>query len=165
MAIELDTPFKVQAGAYMTRVFAMWFSRHAWWLLLLLAACVSIGVFDSKWGVIAFILCLAALMMGLSLVYFNYAFSPLARWSVMEKTAVIDTRGIHFAFDHPRMNDHTIEWESVRSIQFRPDSTVVHISCNIENRHHLSATSINFLMLPALTPEQTATLKQLYLKG
>lgn len=165
MAIELDTPFKVPAGTYMKRVFAMWASRNAWWLLLLLATCVTLAVYDARWGVIAFILSLAGLMMFTSLVYFNYVFSPLARWSVMEKTATIDNRGIHLSFEHPKMNDHSIEWERVRSIQFRPDSTVVHLTCNVEDGHPLPATAINFLMIPALTPEQTATLKQLYLKG
>lgn len=153
MTVELDTPFKVQAGAYMKRVMVMWLSRHAWWLLLLLAACISLCVIYVKWSVIAFILYLAALMMGLSLVYFNYAFSPLGRWSVMEKTATIDAVGIHFTFEHPKMNDHTIEWGEVARIDFRAEATLF----------HLKGATINFVMLPPLTPEQVTTIKQLYL--
>lgn len=153
MTVILDTPFKVQAGDYMKRVFAMWLSRHAWWLLLLLAACALLCAVDVKWSVIAFILCIAGLMMLMSLVYFNYAFSPLARWSVMEKTAVIDKAGLHFTFEHPKMNDHFISWNEVTRIDFRAGATLF----------HLKGASINFVMLPSLDADQAKTLKQLYL--
>ncbi|MCQ2289469.1 MAG: hypothetical protein MJZ74_10295 [Muribaculaceae bacterium] len=163
MVLTFESPFKVPAGTYMKRVFAMWLSRHAWWLLLLVAVCASLCAVDVKWSVISFILFLAALMMVMSLVYFNYAFSPLARWSVMEKTIMMDGNGLHIKFDHPKMNDHDIEWGSVRSVQFRADCTVLHISHNVDNGDAVSPSAINFLLLPPLMQEQVAAFKQLYL--
>lgn len=153
MTVTLDTPLKVQAGAYMKRVFAMWLSHNAWWLFMLLAACVSLCAVDVKWSVIAFILCIAALMMLMSLVYFNYAFSPLARWSVMEKTATMDEQGIHFHFEHPKMKDHSVEWGEVARIDFRTNHTIL----------YLKGARIQFVMLPSLDADQVNALKQLYL--
>lgn len=153
MAVEIETPLKVSAGSYMKRVFAMWFSYNAWWMLLLLVVCVSFTMLDAKWSVIAFILYLAGLMMGLSLVYFNYAFSPLARWSVMEKTALIDEAGIRFTFEHPKMNAHFISWNEVTRIDFRTSYTLL----------YLKGACIKFVMLPSLDANHVDALKQLYL--
>lgn len=163
MRLELDTPAKIQAGTYVKRVFAMWFARNAWWLLLLLAACASLSAIDARWSVFAFILCLAGMIMVMNLVYFNYVFSPLARWSVMEKTITMDAAGIQLKFEHPKAKDRTIEWDRVRSIQFMADCTVFHITHNVENGKPVSSSAINFLMLPPLTQEQVKTVKALYL--
>ena len=137
----------------MRRVFAMWLSRHAWWLLMLLGACLALAFVDAGWATAAVILYVIALLMLFTLVYFNYAFSPVARWSVMTKTVFIDARGLHLTFDHPRMNDHTLLWRDITLIQFTADATVIHIK----------GAPINFITLPPLTPEQRNTLKALYL--
>lgn len=163
MVLTFESPFKVPAGTYMKRVFAMWLSRHAWWLVLLLVACAALCALDAKWSVIAFILSVAGLMMLMSLVYFHYAFSPLAIWSIMEKAATMDAAGVHLKFDHPKMNDRDVEWGSVRSVQFRHDCTVLHLSLNVENGDAVSPAAINFLLLPPLTQEQVAVFKRLYL--
>lgn len=151
--VILEPPCKVAAGTYMRRVFAMWLGRHWWWMALLAGCCLSLCALDVKWCVIAFILSLAALMMIMSLVYFHYAFSPLARWSVMEKSVEIGRDGLKLVFEHEKMNDHYVKWEKVRTIQFRPDGIVL----------HLTGSNINFLMLPPLSPETNAIIKRLYL--
>ncbi len=149
----LEAPCRVPAGLYMRRAMRLWLSRHWWWIALLLVACASLAVVDARWSVIAFILVVAALMMVMSLVYFHHVFSPLARWSVMEKTVTVTRQGLDLAFEHPRMNAHHVEWESVRSIDFATTATVLHIA----------GGAINFLMLPPVNAQQAAIVKRLYL--
>ncbi len=132
----------------------LWLSRHWWWIALLLVSCVLLAVIDARWGVIAFVLVVAALMMVTSIVYFNYAFAPLGRWSVMEKTVTMTRQGVDLAFEHPRMKAHHVEWESVRSIDFTASHTVIYIA----------GAHTDFLLLPALTAEQVAKVKQLYMQ-
>ncbi len=161
--LVIDAPCRVSSGTYLRCALGMWFSRHWWWMAVLAAGCLALLVVSVKWGIIAFILTIMALMMIMSLVYFNFIFSPLARWSVMEKTATVDGRGIRFSFEHPRMDDHEVEWECVRSIQFHPDYIVVHVSCDVDNNKALPASAINFLLLPGMPEDDVLALKRLYL--
>ena len=149
--LTIEAPCCVSAGVYMKRAFAVWFFRRWWCIVAPLAVCVSLCSVDVKWSVIAFILCIFAMMMGLTLVYFNYAFSPQARWSIMEKTATIDGGGITFDFAHPKMKPHTVRWDDVKTMQFRPEGIV------------LSLSPSTFLMLPPQSPHSVEIIKKLYM--
>ena len=149
----LEAPCRVGAGTYIKRAMSLWVTRRWWWIAMPLLSCVALMVVNVKWSVIAIIIVLALLMMLLSLVYFNFVFSPYARWSVMEKTVEVDVNGIHFAFVHPKMKKHELEWDSIRSIQFRDDSTVL----------RLKESPVAFVLLPVLDYEQSGILKSLYL--
>ncbi|MBQ0121777.1 MAG: hypothetical protein KBT13_11790 [Bacteroidales bacterium] len=152
MTLLIEAPARVNAGSYMRVALGKWASRHAWWMLLVLAMCTVLACYDVRWCVGAIVLYLAALMMLLTLVYFNYAFSPQARWSVMEKTVSLSEQGIHMAFAHPRMNDHYIAWREITRVQLTQSATVLNLN-----------GPVNFVMLPPLTPEQKETFKRLYL--
>lgn len=154
-AIILKAPCRVAASVYMRRAMAMWLSRYWALITLPIVGCALLWIIDPKWCIVALILVLAALIMAVSLIYFHHAFSPLARWSVMEKTVMLSLQCIDLNFEHPRMQPHTIEWERVARIDFHATATII----------HLTGSHINFVMLPPLTPTQSHQLKSFYLNS
>ena len=55
------------------------------------------------------------------LLFFYYGLSPEARWSIMEKDAFIDQKGISLGFTDERMKTHAIGWDDVRYIIEKDD--------------------------------------------
>lgn len=144
----------MSAGIYTRVAMGRWLSRQLWWLSLLVVACCFIGYYDARWAVAGVILLLLGMMMLMTIVFFDYILSPHARWSVMEKQITINEQGIHFEFAHPRMNDHAIAWDDVKSIDIASDYIIINLM-----------STMSFIMLPTLEPAITRELKVLFLKS
>ena len=87
------------------------------WLILPVAVCGILAIFiDVRFVIVAMMVLFIVLPMILALLYFYYGLSPEARWSIMEKTAVINDEGITLNFVDERMKTHVIRWNDVRSI-------------------------------------------------
>jgi hypothetical protein len=94
------------------------FLADSWlWLILPVAVCGILAIFiDVRFVIVAMMVLFIVLPMILALLYFYYGLSPEARWSIMEKTAVINDEGITLNFVDERMRTHVIRWNDVRSI-------------------------------------------------
>lgn len=133
--------FRVGAGDYQRMMWRLFFGRWWPWLVLPLAAAAAMllaGV-DVRWLLAALMLVCLAFPMILVLVYINYALTIEARWSLMEKTARLDTSGIHLTFTDERMRPRTIRWADVTHIT--RDSRAYYL--------HLRARRYTFLAIPS----------------
>ncbi len=94
------------------------FLADSWlWLILPVAVCGILAIFiDVRFVIVAMMVLFIVLPMILALLYFYYGLSPEARWSIMEKTTVINDEGITLNFVDERMRTHVIRWNDVRSI-------------------------------------------------
>ncbi len=94
------------------------FLADSWlWLILPVAVCGILAIFiDVRFVIVAMMVLFIVLPMILALLYFYYGLSPEARWSIMEKTAVINDEGITLNFVDERMKTHVIRWNDVRSV-------------------------------------------------
>ena len=97
------------------------------------------------------------LPMVLALLYFYYGFSPEARWSIMEKNAAIDERGIKLTFTDERMKTHVIAADDVREIVEKEEVWML----------MLKGARYTCLMLPAsaVNPDVAQLLRQLVAKA
>ena len=95
----------------------MFLADNWMWLILPVAVCGILAIFiDVRFVIVAMMVLFIVLPMILALLYFYYGLSPEARWSIMEKTAVINDEGITLNFVDERMKTHVIRWNDVRSI-------------------------------------------------
>ena len=149
--------FQVSAGRYMRRLCAMWFARNWWWFALPLVACAALTWVDVRWAIIALMLIFMVFPMILTLLYFNFAFAPVARLSVMEKSMMIDESGVRLSFTHERMNDHEIRWSEIAKVQLANDNILL----------ILRQGRFSFFMIPleALSTDQVQTLKTIARKS
>ena len=123
------------------------------WVVSLIALCGAIAIFgDVRFVIVALMVLVIVLPMILTLLYFYYGFSPEARWSIMEKDAVIDDEGISLAFTDERMKKHVIGWDDVRYIIEKEDVLML----------MLRGKRYTCLMLPrsAIDPDVTQALRQ-----
>jgi len=109
--------FAVTSGHYMRRICALFIADNWLWMLLPLAICGILAIWiDVRFVIVAMMVLFVAMPMILALLYFYYGLAPAARWSIMAKSARIDTSGITLTFADPRMQQHTIPWDGVRHI-------------------------------------------------
>ena len=107
----------VSSNGYMRRLCYMFLADNWMWLILPVAVCGILAIFiDVRFVIVAMMVLFIVLPMILALLYFYYGLSPEARWSIMEKTAVINDEGITLNFVDERMKTHVIRWNDVRSI-------------------------------------------------
>ncbi len=107
----------VTSSGYMRRLCYMFLADSWLWLILPVAVCGILAIFiDVRFVIVAMMVLFIVLPMILALLYFYYGLSPEARWSIMEKTAVINDEGITLNFVDERMRTHVIRWNDVRSI-------------------------------------------------
>ena len=107
----------VTSSGYMRRLCYMFLADNWLWLILPVAVCGILAIFiDVRFVIVAMMVLFIVLPMILALLYFYYGLSPEARWSIMEKTAVINDEGITLYFVDERMKTHVIRWNDVRSI-------------------------------------------------
>lgn len=119
MTIEKNS---VTSGSYMKQLCFMFLSDYWFWMILPVAVCGMLAYFiDVRFVIVALMVLFIVLPMVLSLLYFYYGLSPEARWSIMEKTADIDDKGITLNFTDERMKKHVIPWDDVRSIIEKDD--------------------------------------------
>ena len=101
----------------MRQLGSIFFGENWLWMVAPLAVC---GVFaywiDVRFIFVAFMTLLVLMPMILALLYIYYGLSPDARWSIMEKTAILDEDGITLEFTDERMKTHAIRWDDVRYI-------------------------------------------------
>ena len=118
--------FSVTPGTYMRHISAMFAADNWLWVAAPLAVCavLAIGV-DVRFAIVALMVLFVALPMVLALLYFWYGLAPEARWSVMEKTATLDSEGIHLDFADERMKKHTVAWGEVCDIVEKKDAVLL----------------------------------------
>lgn len=132
--------FKVEAGDYQRVMWRQFFGRQWPWFALPVAACAAMAAIfaDVRWLLAALMsVCLVGPMV-LVLIYINYALTLEVRWSLMNKTAIIDQSGINLTFDHERMRPTTIAWSDIASVT--RDGMAIYF--NLKVRRY------NFLMIP-----------------
>jgi hypothetical protein len=155
MKIEKCT---VTPGTYMRHLSLMFLADNWLWLCLPVAVCAVLAVWiDVRFVIVALMVLFVALPMVLALLYFYYGFSPEARWSIMEKDADVDERGITLTFTDERMKTHVIAVDDVRDII---EKDVVWMLMLKGNRYRC-------LMLPAsaIDPDVAQCLRQLVTKS
>ncbi len=107
----------VSSSGYMRRLCYMFLADNWLWLILPVAVCGILAIFiDVRFVIVAMMVLFIVLPMILALLYFYYGLSPEARWSIMEKTTVINDEGITLNFVDERMKTHVIRWNDVRSV-------------------------------------------------
>ena len=144
----------VTPGTYMRHLSLMFLADNWLWMCLPVAVCSVLAVwFDVRFVIVALMVLFVALPMLLALLYFYYGFSPQARWSIMEKNAVIDDNGISLTFTDGRMKTHVISRDDVREIIEKEDVWML----------MLKGARYNCLMLPAsaVNPNVAQRLRQL----
>ena len=143
----------VSPGCYMRHLSLMFLADNWLWMCLPVAVCAVLAVWiDVRFVIVALMTLFVALPMVLALLYFYYGFSPLARWSIMEKKAAIDDQGITLTFTDERMKTHVISWDDVRDIIEKDDALLL----------MLNGKRYTCLMLPAsvVDPDVTQALRQ-----
>ena len=144
----------VSHGCYMRHLSLMFLADNWLWMCLPVAVCAVLAVWiDVRFVIVALMTLFVALPMVLALLYFYYGFSPLARWSIMEKKAAINDQGITLTFTDERMKTHVINRDDVRHIIEKEDVWMLMIKGN----------RYNCLMLPtsAIDPDVAQGLRQL----
>ncbi len=144
----------VSPGCYMRHLSLMFLADNWLWMCLPVAVCAVLAVWiDVRVVIVALMTLFVALPMVLALLYFYYGFSPLARWSIMEKKAAINDQGITLTFTDERMKTHAINRDDVRHIIEKEDVWMLMIKGN----------RYNCLMLPtsAIDPDVAQGLRQL----
>ena len=145
---------QVTAGCYMRHLCALFLADNWLWMVAPLAVCTLLAMWiDLRFIIVALMVLFIVLPMILSLLYFYYGFSPEARWSIMEKTAVIDREGLTLAFTDERMKKHVIPRDNVRHIIEKDDAVLL----------MLKGRRYTCLMFPAsvIDPDVTQALRQL----
>ena len=112
----------VSSSTYMRHLCAMFLADNWLWLVAPVALCALLAIWiDVRFVIVAMMVLFIALPMVLALLYFYYGLSPEARWSIMEKTATINGKGISLNFSDERMKTHVIGWNDVRNIIEKDD--------------------------------------------
>lgn len=112
----------VTAGEYMRHLCTLFLADNWLWMVLPLAVCGVLAYWiDVRFIIVALMVLFVVMPMILGLIYFYYGFSPEARWSIMEKTATLDDKGLNLFFTDERMKTHAIGWDDVRHIIEKED--------------------------------------------
>ena len=111
-------PFKVTSSEYMRPMILMFFRRNWWWFILPVAVTIALMVLlnDVRWLIVGLMLVFMVFPMILALIYFNYALTIVVRWSLMEKSILLDDEGLHLDFVDKRMRPRTISWRDIASV-------------------------------------------------
>lgn len=144
----------VTAGTYMKRLCLMFLADNWLWMVLPVAICAVAAVFvDVRFIIVALMVLFVVLPMILALLYFYYGLCPEARWSIMEKSALVDEAGMTLSFTDTRMKKHAINWDDVRNIIEHDDVVMLML-----NSHRYSC-----LMFPVsvVNPDVTQAFRQL----
>ena len=144
---------QVTASKYMRELCLMFLADNWLWMVLPVALCGAVAIFvDVRFIIVALMVLFVVLPMILALLYFYYGFSPEARWSIMEKDAVIGNEGISLTFTDERMKKHAIGWDDVRYFIEKEDVVML----------MLRGKRYTCLMLPksAIDPDVSQALRQ-----
>ena len=135
---------QVGADTYMRHLCLMFLADNWLWMCLPMAVCAVLAAWiDVRFVIVALMVLFVAMPMVLALLYFYYGFSPLARWSIMEKNALVHDRGITLTFTDTRMKTHVISGDDVREIVEKEDVWMIMVNGNRYNCLMLPASAIN----------------------
>ena len=143
----------VTANSYMRHLGGLFLADNWLWMVLPLVVCSILAYWvDVRFIIVAMMVLFIVLPMVLALLYFYYGLSPEARWSIMEKTATLDEKGITLEFADERMKTHAIGWDDVRCIIEKKDVVML----------MLRGKRYRCLMLPAsvVNPDVAQALRQ-----
>lgn len=129
----------VASGHYMRALFTLLAARHAVWAVLPVALGVALSFRDVRWLIVTAILVFMAFPLVLAMLYINFGFAPIARWSMMEKTVTFTRQGLTLDFTHPRMSQHEIAWSQVSHVTVIDGKDVLIV---------LKSSRYSFLLLP-----------------
>lgn len=143
-SVEIGS-FKVASGEYMKPMLRMFFARNAVWFVLPLLLTMAPAVYhaDVRWAIVGLMLVFMVFPMAMVLIYINYALTLEVRWSLMEKTMVVDGEGLHLTFTDSRMRPRHIPWSEITQIS--RDKTAFYL--------HLKVRRYNFVMIPCVVLE------------
>ena len=144
----------VTPNCYMRHLCSMIAADNWLWVVAPVAVCVILAIWiDVRFVLVAMMALVVVLPMVLALLYFYYGFSPEARWSIMEKSAVIDAAGITLDFTDKRMKKHAIRWDDVRDMIEKDDAVLLMLK---------GGRRYTCLMLPSsvVNPDVTQALRQ-----
>lgn len=133
-------PFAVSSGQYMRPMLRMYFGRNWWWFVVPIFFTLGLMLIlhDTRWLIVCLMLFFMVFPMVLILIYFNYALTLEVRWSIMEKSVLIDDRGMHLTFTNKRMHPRDIAWSDISSIT--RDRNAFYF--------HLKVRRYNYVMIP-----------------
>ncbi len=147
--------FSISPQTYMRELALAWLSRH--WLIAVvpLAAVAIWAVYDLRAIYVGLILVFLVFPMAMSMVWFNYAFSPAALKAVAPKQLSFDDNGIcvdyinaeerRIAFD-----PETISSRDILSVEFRSKSVSVIYGRRIDCRLIIERSALSDGMLDML---------------
>lgn len=131
--------FSISPQQYMRELALAWLGRH-WYLPVLPLAAVAIWAFyDLRAIYVGLILVFLIFPMAMSMVWFNYAFSPSALKAVAPKqlTFTDDAIRVDYADDEDRriaFEPETICRQDIRTVEFRPKYISVIYGRGIDRR-------------------------------
>ncbi len=122
-------PCNVTSGCYIRHLCALFIADNWFWMALPVAVCAVLAFWiDVRFVIVALMVLFIVLPMVLALIYFYYGLSPEARWSVMEKSLVVDDATITLSFIDERMKKHVIRWDDVHDIIEKDDALLLMLS-------------------------------------
>lgn len=133
-------PFAVSSGQYMRPMLRMYFGRNWWWFVVPIFITLGLMLFlhDTRWLIVCLMLIFMVFPMVLILIYFNYALTLEVRWSIMDKSMLLDDTGLHLTFTDKRMHPRDITWSDISSIT--RDRNAFYF--------HLKVRRYNYVMIP-----------------
>jgi hypothetical protein len=132
---------------------ALFLADNWFYLVAPLALCAVLAIWiDVRFVIVAMMVLFMVIPLLLAMLYFYYGLSPEARWSIMEKTASIDSQCLTLSFVDERMKKHVMQRDDVRHIIEKDDAFLI----------MLRGKRYTCLMLPAsaVNPDVAQALRQ-----
>lgn len=115
----------VAASELVAQLCRLFFARNWMWFALPVLVLAALAFVNVNFLLVALMTLFVVYPMVLTLVYFNYAFTPEARWSILAKEINLDDDGLHMHFEHVSMQPHTIKWSEVSSMKWGSNSLLL----------------------------------------
>ena len=113
--------FSVSNGKYSYLLLREYFIARWWMYCIPLVTCTLAGIFDFRFILVALIILFMLLPMAIYLVYVIYGLLPENRYSIMNKNAIVDEKGIELNLKEEYLkntNKHiVISWEEIEKIK------------------------------------------------
>ena len=137
-------PFATTPRRYINSIAIKWISAH--WLMaaLPLAAAVVWSLFDVRAIYVALILLFLVYPMALTLVWFDYAFSPGSIRAITEKEVTVTSSGLSISFlpkneGLPPLKSQFIAWDDINSAEMTAKSVELILGKRLDERLVLPA--------------------------
>lgn len=123
--IVIETlPFRVSSAQYFGIIARKLLQQ--WWSfgLLLLVGMITATCYDLRFGIVLLMFLFLIVPLILFMVYYNYALRPEAFYSVVEKIAIIDFKGINCLYDEQQRC--VLQWDRVNNVVFTHDAFMIY---------------------------------------